>query len=1649
MRTSKLCFFLLILELVLFLPSETSAQSTPNQINTGNATGVMPYNTYGGIRENINLANGNLSLYLPLLTLPGRNGQNLEVALEYDSKIWSLHHQFDPDTATDNYWWDYEYRAPAVLGASLGWRLNVPVLESSLYMLGQTSAHCQGNYIATLADGSKHIFGNRAFCGHDTSGGTVADPQNNLPVTDSNDAAYLRLDTTNNLDMVLHMKDGTALHFSFVENLQNATGFTRLPDKVVDTDGNVITIGQDSLAAVLSITDTLGRIVTFNYTNGQLTGIGYKDSNGATQTISLSKATFSGTCTRQNPVASSGSCAVDSISTIALPNGLAYSFQYNGFGELTKITYPMGGYTRYDYGLFTNFWQFQRDTGSTAADFREVTARHICRQASGTCATEDDTTYTPTVDGTMTNNQYMDVRDATPQHNRTRYQFFLYTSSSTDEYFSPRELNRWVYSGESSLLRTVQTYFDSSGCTAQTTTNSSLPRCVVTTLNDSNQVTKVEWDYDTYAAWQTCTSCAPAYQPTPTLTPVDNVLERREFDYGSGAPGVLLRKTDYTWLKTNPINNQDYTSTAIFILDRKASEQVKDAAGNIVAQSQFEYDSFTEGLTASGAVQHDSSFGTGYTTRGNLTAAQHWRNTDGVWLTTRNQYDDAGNVRKTTDPGTHVTTFSYADSWGSAACAPSGGTAAAYLTSATNALNQVTSSMYNSCSGTMASSTDANNQTTTFSYDLMGRLTQSNLPDGGQTTRAFNEASAPLSVTSTAKITSSMNLTAPVVVDGLGRVTTARLDSDPQGVTYTDMTYDALGRKSTVSNPHRSTSAPTDGITTFNYDALGRVTQAIPADGTATSNNVSMAYSGNCTTVTDQAGKTRKSCTNGLGRLIQVFEPDPSGNFVNESDYQYDVLNNLLRVDQKGNTTDSTQWRTRTFVYNSLSQLTSAANPESGTITYTYDNDGNLLTKTAPAPNQTGSATVTTTYAYDALHRLTGKSYSNGDPAASYRYDEPNCLGQPSCFNVGRRTSMTDAAGSEAWSYDKLGRVLTDQRTTNGVTRNTSYTYNLDGSVATLTYPSGRVLTYTPSAAGRTVSAVDNAGGVNYATGALYAPQGALSSLQNGASLVSTFYYNNRLQPCRISAKTTGTAPAQCSDLSHVGDVLDFTYDFGLGTADNGNVNSVTNNRNTARSISYSYDELNRVKSALTNGTTGNLCWGLDYTYDIWANLKTVALDSARPACSWGTLNVTITAANRISGTSYDAAGSVLNDGSYSYTYNAEGQMTAGAGVTYTSDGDGRRVQKSSGKLYWYGVGSDPIAESDMTGATWTSEYVFFGGKRIARRDSSGNVFYYFADHLGTSRVIVQAGQTSPCYDADFDPFGGEHVVTNTCPQNYKFTGKERDAESGLDDLGARYYSSQYGRFMSGDLVFADQHVADPQSWNLYTYVRNRPLGYIDPTGYAARMPHGPPLVLNGDPGNSDGVEVEATGDYGGTSSADPFSSVNSEAPEQQQTQPAPAQQAAQEQNVKARDLYSGIGKEIANTLIGLYNLGDKAAALLTGEKAQIIPELQPSTPGEKAVMHGTAVAMLLVPESKAGKLGKVGVALREEKIVKQAETLAKYSDGALMRSARKAVGQIEKHLDLLKRSASEAATSIKIDLRHNAERLEAIIREVVKRNLP
>lgn len=533
--------------------------------------------------------------------------------------------------------------------------------------------------------------------------------------------------------------------------------------------------------------------------------------------------------------------------------------------------------------------------------------------------------------------------------------------------------------------------------------------------------------------------------------------------------------------------------------------------------------------------------------------------------------------------------------------------------------------------------------------------------------------------------------------------------------------------------------------------------------------------------------------------------------------YTYDALGNLIEVQQQGGSTDSSQWRTRTFVYDSLSRLTSASNPESGTTTYNYDANGNLLTKT-------GARRITTTYSYDALNRLTGKTYSDSEPAVTYGYDgvagAVNCPPASTPANpIGNHTSMCDAAGDETWGYDQMNRVATDQRKSNGVTKSSSYSYYLDGSLKTLTYPSGRAVTYQVGGAELPLSATDSGSGVKYISGVMYAPQGALvtAALASGnISLIQS--YSSRLQPSTIQATSAGGT-----------ELLDFAYDFGLGTADNGDVKAIVNNRDTTRTQYFAYDALNRIDLANTQTSTGANAWGQAFGYDPWGNLTSVTVtQGTAPALSVG-----VNANNQLSGApySYDAAGNILTDALNTYTWNAEGKMATVSSpqglVTYTYDGDGRRVEKSSGKLYWYGADGNVLAEGDASGNI-TDEYIFFGEKRIARVDAQGNVDYYLSDSLGSSRVVTDSNGNI-LDDCDFMPFGDEQCVASSSGNNYKFIGMERDTESQLDHTLNRQFSSTYARWLSPDPLGG--HLEDPQTLNKYSYVRNNPLNLTDSTG--------------------------------------------------------------------------------------------------------------------------------------------------------------------------------------------------------------------------
>jgi hypothetical protein len=143
----------------------------------------------------------------------------------------------------------------------------------------------------------------------------------------------------------------------------------------------------------------------------------------------------------------------------------------------------------------------------------------------------------------------------------------------------------------------------------------------------------------------------------------------------------------------------------------------------------------------------------------------------------------------------------------------------------------------------------------------------------------------------------------------------------------------------------------------------------------------------------------------------------------------------------------------------------------------------------------------------------------------------------------------------------------------------------------------------------------------------------------------------------------------------------------------------ITNNRDTTRSQAFSYDALNRIVTATasTYASSPAHCWGEAYRFDIqttggaWGNLTSIGVASTSyNGRTQESLSVTAAAQNRISTGGYycDTAGNLTTVSGATYSFDAENHLSSTAGVNYTYDGDGERVQKSNGKIYWYGMRS-------------------------------------------------------------------------------------------------------------------------------------------------------------------------------------------------------------------------------------------------------------------------------------------------------------------------------------------------------------------------
>ena len=255
--------------------------------------------------------------------------------------------------------------------------------------------------------------------------------------------------------------------------------------------------------------------------------------------------------------------------------------------------------------------------------------------------------------------------------------------------------------------------------------------------------------------------------------------------------------------------------------------------------------------------------------------------------------------------------------------------------------------------------------------------------------------------------------------------------------------------------------------------------------------------------------------------------------------------------------------------------------------------------------------------------------------------------------------------------------------------------------------------------------------------------------------------------------------------------------------------------------------------------------WSQGYQYDVYGNRAVVSGYTPYGALTPSNVsqyvetsgNGTTLNRNHWTSATYDGGGNMtgINGTGRAFTYDAENRITSateqGMGsIAYTYDGDGRRVTKTvAGAIttYVYDAQGEMVAEYGTVLPDMGTKYLtadMLGSTRLVT-DPTGVVAQKRYDYLPFGEDIQQGiGGRDASYAV-----GAYPSVPDT--EAMKFTGKERDAETGLDYFGARYMSSAQGSFTSPDPLMASAKASNPQSWNRYSYSFNNPLRFTDPTG--------------------------------------------------------------------------------------------------------------------------------------------------------------------------------------------------------------------------
>ncbi len=681
---------------------------------------------------------------------------------------------------------------------------------------------------------------------------------------------------------------------------------------------------------------------------------------------------------------------------------------------------------------------------------------------------------------------------------------------------------------------------------------------------------------------------------------------------------------------------------------------------------------------------------------------------------------------------------------------------------------------------------------------------------------------------------------------------------DPNGLNATYLaTYDDVGNIETIRDPLGNT-------TTFEYDALDRLTKTTAPSPKSYQTKYEYDGNGNLTRLLRQLNpeatdwQTYEYAYTNLNELHTITDPldyvttlsyDNNGNLhsvvdadTKETVYEYDERDLLWKTtdaeggvteygyDPNGNlaTIEDAKTHVTSYLSDDFDRQIKITYADTKFDTLTYDKNSNLTSRST-----NGASSTLIEYGYDALDRLTSKTFPLG-PNTTYGYD------------VGSRlTSAANGTDTLAFSYDALDRVDTTSTTVGGHEHILSYLYDLNSNRTRLTYPSGFSLDYTYDVVNR-MTQVDD--GANLVFSYTYDTLSRFWTRRIEALKVlrTDYTYDDADHLLNLSNKSYRISPPEepprpewgflrkawndVHDLFRWGPraaeaagyvISEYTYTYDPV----GNRHTMQKGSNTT---TYTYDDINQLETVSGAQTHS-------YTYDAVGNRDTADNVSYVPT--------SVNQYDSVGGVdyTYDDPGNLRSDGTNTYTYDYENRLsgvtTPNHSLSFGYDPLGRRVSTTVDGTTTYSISDDihVVAEYDGNG-TRLREFTY--GPRVDEVVSmlnavTGTRYYYLSDGLGSVSEVTGTN-TAVVERYEYTPFGtttvkngsGQTIPETAIGNPWAFTGRRYDAKAGLYDYRARHYAPTIGRFMQRDPMGYVDGV------NLYAYVGNNPVTWIDPSGY-------------------------------------------------------------------------------------------------------------------------------------------------------------------------------------------------------------------------